>query len=222
MDFALATRQAEALVAAMTKRLPGAEAQIASELDRFLTDLSALDDTARTIGARVKGLSVIASHSRYQYFGRVYGLDLSTVDRDARETPTEDQWRALEPRVAKTGAKLFIWEAEPLPEARDRVREMGLVDLVLPPLANRPGTRDFAGTMAASLERLDVAVPEAKTALEWLREAATQRIVSRLVRRFAHHHFCFLRARTAPLPLVLQSSAFSARDKPSAVSPPSS
>ncbi len=166
MDFALAARQAEALAAAMVKPMPDAEAQIAVELERLLTDLATLDETARTIGAQAEGLSIIASHPRYPYFGRAYGLDLSAVDWDARETPTEDQWQALEARVAETGAELFIWEVEPLPEARDRIRELGLVDVVFPPLANRPETGDFVGTMEGSLERLKKAVSDVRTTPE--------------------------------------------------------
>ncbi len=163
MDFALAARQAEALAAALTKCIPDADAQIASELERLLADLAALEESARTIGAEAEGLSIIASHPRYQYFGRAYGLDLSAVDWDARETPTEDQWLALRARVAETGAKLFIWEAEPMPDARERILEMGLVDIVFPPLANRPETGDFLGTMEGSLARLRSMIADANT-----------------------------------------------------------
>lgn len=166
MDFALAANQAEALADALTKRMLDAEAQIASELDLLLADLAALDETARMISAPAEGISIITSHPRYQYFGRAYGLDLSTVDWDARETPTDSQWQALEAKVAETGAQLFIWEAEPLPEARDRIQEMGLVDVVFPPLANRPVTGDFVGTMEGALERLKSVIAGAKKSSE--------------------------------------------------------
>lgn len=162
MDFALAARQAEALAAAMTRRISNADGQIAPDLKSLLADLAALDETAKAIGAEAEGLPVIASHPRYQYFGRAYGLDLFAVDWGTREAASEKQWTALEARVAETGAKLFIWEAEPASEARGRIRELGLIDVVFPPLANRPESGDFISGMKASLEFLMAAVADAK------------------------------------------------------------
>lgn len=161
MDFALAARQAEALAAALTRRMPEAQAGIDAALDELRTDLSALDAKAARIGTEAQGLSAIASHPRYQYFARAYGLDLSAVDWDAREEVGEDQWEALAVQVAKTGATLFIWEAEPAQPVRQRLQAMGVVDVVFPPLANAPNAEDFVSSMSSSLDRLETSIMQA-------------------------------------------------------------
>lgn len=165
LDFALAARQGEALASAMTRRMPDAAETIAGNLDALRADLSRLDDAARAVGAEAGGLAIVTSHPRYQYFGRAYGLDLSAVDWDAREAPSAEQWTALEALVAATSARLFVWEAEPSAEARERMRAMGLVDVVFPPLANRPAAGDFDSVMTASIEALREAVETARTPL---------------------------------------------------------
>ena len=154
LDFGLAARQARTLAAAMTRSMPERDAEIAEALQALETDLVALDAAARKIGEAVRGVPAITSHPRYQYFGRAYGLALSSVEWDAREAPSEAQWEALEGRIAETGAKLFLWEAEPDPQALERMGGLGLANVVFPPLANRPAGGDFVAAMTESLERL--------------------------------------------------------------------
>lgn len=162
LDFDQAALQADALAAAMVRRLPAAEPRIADALTTLKADLARLDATAAEIGAGAAGLPVITSHPRYQYFGRAYGLDVSAVEWEAGEMATEDQWRAFEALVSETGARLFVWEAEPPAEARDRMRALGMADVVFPPLASRPGSGDFASRMTATLDDLREAVAAAR------------------------------------------------------------
>ena len=51
-------------------------------------------------------------------------------------------------------AKWSIWEAEPVPEAVQRVSELGLESVVFDPCANRPSTGDWLTAMQGNLEQL--------------------------------------------------------------------
>lgn len=150
LDFALAARQAEAIATALKRILPNAGAEIDSNLTALSADLAALD-MVHEIGTTAAGLPMIASHPRYQYFARTYGVDLTYVEWDARESATEEQWTALEQQIADTDARLLIWEAEPSVDARDRVTALGVFSVVFPPLANRPETGDFLSAMQRTL-----------------------------------------------------------------------
>ncbi|OAN71272.1 hypothetical protein A8B78_20195 [Jannaschia sp. EhC01] len=154
LDFAQAQMQAEAIAAALTRRAPDAEADIARNLDALIADLGALDTDARAIGEAAQGVRMIAAHPRYQYFARAYGVDIDAMEWDPREPVNDAQLAALEERVAASGARLFIWEAEPDAASRSRVESLGLTSAVLPPLANRPSDGDFISAMTQALAQV--------------------------------------------------------------------
>lgn len=161
LDFAQAGQQAAALAAALTRVLPEAATVIATAERALAADLAALDTLAREVGAMGADLPVITSHPRYQYFGRAYGLTLAAVEWDARVAPTPDQLQALAALVATTKARVMIWEAAPDPATRDQVAALGLVNVVMPPLANRPASGDFLSVMQMSLADLRRAFEQA-------------------------------------------------------------
>lgn len=152
MDFDLATRQAEALAIAMRRALPDADIDV--RLDTLRDDLRRLDDRASEIAAGFDGQTLIASHPRYQYFARAYGLDIRAVSWDAGAAPDPAQIDELNALVQDTGATIFLWEAAPPGDARTAVTETGLRDVVFPPFAV-PGPRgDFLADMNAALDAL--------------------------------------------------------------------
>lgn len=161
LDFALANRQAETLTTALERLLPDAAPDIEDNFVTLSTDLATLDATAREIGAMATNVPIIASHPRYQYFAQAYGLDLTSVEWDAREPATDEQWTALEQQIIETSARMFIWEAEPSPDARDRMAALGLISVVFPPLANSPETGDFLTVMEKALSDLRSALVDA-------------------------------------------------------------
>ncbi len=157
LDFDLAARQATALADAMTRRLPALEGRIAEGLAAVQADLSALDAAAMAAGAALRGTPIVASHPRYQYFARAYGLDIRALDWATGEMPDDAQWAALAALRDETGAGLFIWEAAPADAAAARLAEAGLTGVVFPPLAERPAAGDFASVMADSIAALAAA-----------------------------------------------------------------
>ena len=154
LDFELAAGQAEALAAAMQRRMPDLRNRVEERLPSLLADLTALDTQARDALATLQGTTIIATHPRYQYFARAYGLDIAALEWDAGALPDEAQWQDLQDMVAETGASLLIWEAEPPQEAKERAAGMGQASSVFAPLATRPASGDFASVMRAQIEAL--------------------------------------------------------------------
>lgn len=161
LDFSLAMEQAKVLADAMIRQMPDRAAQITAEREALLEDLSELNDMAADTADGASETTLIASHPRYQYFGAAYGLSISSLEWDSQESPTEAQWESLQALKAETGAKLFLWEAEPSAEARERMSAIGLIDVVLAPLAMPPAGRDFIDVMKESLERFNGAIKQA-------------------------------------------------------------
>ncbi|GAB5446290.1 metal ABC transporter substrate-binding protein [Gymnodinialimonas sp.] len=157
LDFAQAQMQAAAIAAALTRRAPEAEAEIARNLAALVADLEALDVAAQDAGEAAQGIAMIAAHPRYQYFARAYGMDIDAVEWDPREPVTAAQLSDLEGIMSDNGARLFIWEAEPDAASRAAVEDLGLVSVVIPPLANRPTEGDFLSAMGATLDDLRAA-----------------------------------------------------------------
>lgn len=161
LDLDQAARQAEALATAMERAMPDMADAIAANLLPLQDDLAAIDARADALDDGGPLPAVIASHPRYQYFGRAYGLDLAAVDWEAGAVPTAEQVATLETLVAKMDARVFIWEAEPPPEAREMLDRMKLVQVVFPPLAARPRTGDLATGFSESLADLEAALTDA-------------------------------------------------------------
>ncbi len=154
LNFSLAARQAETLAAAMKRRAPDLAAAIDSASADLATDLDTLDTFAREAGAKLGGASIITTHPRYQYLGDAYQLNIHSLEWEAGAAPTEAQWDELAALMAKTNASILIWEAEPPAAVRAQASAMGLNDIVLPTLANRPRAGDFLSAMRKGLADL--------------------------------------------------------------------
>ncbi len=153
LDFKQAAAQADALATAIKRRLPGVE-NIDANLQALNADLASLDQLAADAAVALQENTLIATHPRYQYFARAYGLNIDALDWDAGEAPTDAQWADLARRVEERGAKLLLWETAPSAEAKARAAELGLTSIVFPPLANRPTQGDFLSGMKVVLQDL--------------------------------------------------------------------
>lgn len=117
--------------------------KVIDALEALTADLDELDRRAREIGAALSGERVLATHSRYQCFARAYGLDLEAFDWGAGAARTDAQWDELAGRMTEMGATLLIWEAAPPDATVSRAEDMGLQNVVLPPLAAPARGRRF-------------------------------------------------------------------------------
>ena len=155
LDFDQAAAQAAALASAMTRRVPETAQGMEGRLAGLTADLAGLDTAAEAAGAALAGRTIIATHPRYQYFARAYGLDIQPLDWAAGDMPSAAQWADLEARLKDDEPVILIWEAEPPEEATARARDLGVSNVVFPPLANRPGSGgDFLGAMKGALQDL--------------------------------------------------------------------
>ena len=156
LDFAQAAQQAEAVANALTRRLPGETESIAAALTALRADLAALDARARALGERFAGVVLIASHPRYQYLARAYGLTIESLEWEAGETPTSDQWLAFDDLVADSGARALIWEGQPSEEAAAALAKRSLAGSVFATGSNHgPGELDFIALMQRNLDDLE-------------------------------------------------------------------
>ena len=74
LDPTLAIAQAEAIAAAILARDLAEADEVEARLAKLTSDLTTLDATARDVLQDVQNVAMIATHPRYQYFARRYGL----------------------------------------------------------------------------------------------------------------------------------------------------
>lgn len=153
LDQDLAILQAEAVAAALeTRGLVDADL-LASRLKGLIGDLQALDDAATDLANIAQSWVLIATHPRYQYLAEAYGLNIRYLEWEAGSAPSEGQLAELRDLVAKTGAKVLLWEDNPPPNARADVRALGLAEMVFPTLAQRV-EEDYVEQFGRSIDEL--------------------------------------------------------------------
>lgn len=162
LDLSLATAQAEAIADAIKMRgLADAEA-VDERVAALVEELKALDASSRETLANTNDTVFIATHPRYQYFARAYGLTILSLEWDAGAMPSEDELAELETLTNESGATVLIWEAAPPAPAREAVASLGLKDLVFVPLAAAPvSSQPFPDLFSDAVNALAVAAKAA-------------------------------------------------------------
>lgn len=157
-DFLLGAEQARATAAALER----IGVDPSAELDALLADLSSLDAQAKAIAAAAPGARLIAAHPRYAYFANAYGFEITSLAWPAREDPSArdvaDLVGALGGEAA--GARVFLFDAPPTPEAEAAVRAVGLEPVLLPRLAEPPAEGAFVAAARAGLDALAEALSD--------------------------------------------------------------
>lgn len=154
LDQGQALLQANAIASVLSQRGLVDAAAVQTSMGALAQDLSALHAAAKDLSALAEGKVLIATHPRYQYFARAYGLDIRALEWDAGAPPTSQQLQDLEALKDETGASVLVWEAAPPDAARQTVQELGLADVVFPTLATKPETGDYLTSMNNVLEEL--------------------------------------------------------------------
>ena len=154
LDPALAIAQAEAVAAAITSRDLAPAEDVAARLAALRTDLEALDSEAQAALAGAEGLVFVATHPRYQYLARAYGLTILSLEWEAGAMPTDDELSELETLIQTESARILIWEAEPPDGAKQATARLGLSNLTFPPLATPPASGSYLDALGASLSAL--------------------------------------------------------------------
>jgi zinc transport system substrate-binding protein len=158
LDYGQAAEQARAVAEALARRAPEKAAAIETALTELEADLAALDARGYRIGAAAADARLIASHPVYHYFARAYGITIGDLEWEASTTPSDAQWAELESPQNGTSNTVMLWDAEPIPETRQRLAELGVRVVLFPTLANT--TEDFVDASHLSLERLEAALSD--------------------------------------------------------------
>ena len=154
LDPMQAIAQAEAIATALRTRDLAPAADVEARLAVLRADLMALDAMAQEALQGLQGVSMIATHPRYAYFARRYGLSITSLEWDAGALPTQAELAELEQRISETGAKILIWEAMPPKDAFVATKALGLQNVVFDPLAQSRPEASFVNSMKASIAEL--------------------------------------------------------------------
>jgi zinc transport system substrate-binding protein len=154
LDPQLALQHAEAIHAAFSQRWPEHAADFAAGFESLRSDWQALDAELTALHANYKGEPLLASHPVYQYLARRCGWNLQSVHWEPDEMPEDQQWQQLQETLKTHPAQWMIWEAEPLPEIRERLAALGVNCAVFAPCGNVPESGDLLSVMRENLERL--------------------------------------------------------------------
>jgi zinc transport system substrate-binding protein len=160
LDLKLAQQQVAAIAAAMQKLMPLQRARIAQRAATLTTELTEIDQALVQVAAGLRGLPIVFSHPVYQYFERRYQISGPSVHWEPDKMPTSAQWETLAAMQAREPARFMIWEAEPLAQIRERLREMGLDVVVYQTLGNRPVQDDFMSVMRANVRSVEMATSQ--------------------------------------------------------------
>jgi zinc transport system substrate-binding protein len=155
LDMTLAVEQARAIQEALTKAQPEHEGDFQKGFEALEQDLLGLDARLRAMVEGKNEKPLVGSHPAYQYLVRAYELNLNSVHFEPDEVPDDKAWHELEHILGDHPAKWMLWEGEPLPESKDKLKELGIESIVFNPCGNRPGEGDFLTVMENNLANLE-------------------------------------------------------------------
>jgi zinc transport system substrate-binding protein len=163
LDPTLAIAQAEAIASVIVARDMAASEDVEARLADLTSDLMELDATTEAALSGLQGVEIIATHPRYQYFARRYGLSITSLEWEAGAAPTDEELADLERLSSELDARILIWEAQPPGEAMDAAAALGLQNVVFEPWANQGASDTFFDAYADAVSGLsEAAVQSAK------------------------------------------------------------
>ncbi len=154
LDPTIAIVQATAIAEAIMAVRPAERDVIQGNLERLIVDLEILDRELADAFDRFPSRAFFASHPVYQYLARRYDLQLSSVHFEPDEAPSEQAWSDLERMRARGGANVMLWEAEPLPQTRERLASMGLQLVLFSTAGSLPDSGDYFSVMRDNVSNL--------------------------------------------------------------------
>ena len=157
LDLDLAAKQAKAVADAMGRKTPKLRDTFQENYGALEKDLMSLDRSIQQIVSKNQTNPVIGSHPVYQYFARRYGLNVKSVHWEPDEIPNDEQWAELQAILKEHPAKWMIWEGEPLKEAVEKLRTVGVNSLVFDPCGNIPDKGGFISVMRGNVNNLRMA-----------------------------------------------------------------
>ena len=154
LDPSLALAQAEAIGDALSARGIVPQDDLDESLATLRAEFEALDTETVAALADLNDVQMIATHPRYQYFARRYGVEITSLEWEAGAAPTDAELAELESVIADSGAGILIWEATPPAEAFDQTAALGLQNVVFPTLAHPVGGATLPQVLSTAVTAL--------------------------------------------------------------------
>lgn len=164
IDFQLAQRQADAILAAVQMLLADNVDAFEQNHAQLVADLKALDQQMSEIAGRIGDQPLVASHPVYDYLARRYKLNVQSVHWEPDVVPTDEQVAELKAVLDKHAAKVMIWEGTPAAESVAKLNEMGIASLVFDPCGNTPDSGDWLTVMRQNLDNMSAWIDAQKAA----------------------------------------------------------
>jgi zinc transport system substrate-binding protein len=160
LDLTLAVQQAEAIAKALGRKRPNLREAFQENLKTLEKELLDLDEKIQTIVSRDPAKLFIGSHPVYDYFVRRYGIKMESVHWEPDEVPNDGQWIDLQKLLKAHPAEWMIWEGDPLKDSVEKLKTIGIQNLVFDPCGNAPAKGDFLDVMKQNVENLGKAFEE--------------------------------------------------------------
>lgn len=154
LDPTLAAAQAEAIAGAVATRGLAPADDVEARLESLRAELMELDAEARDALAPAQGIAMIATHPRYQYLARAYGLSVASLEWDAGAMPGDEDLADLEALIEDTGARILIWESEPPAAAIDATNALGVESTIFNPLSGATAGASFFEAFSGAVSDL--------------------------------------------------------------------
>ncbi len=154
LDLSQAEQQATAIKDALVATFPDRTAAITEAHGKLSGELLALHEEMKTTAATLAPKTFLASHPKYEYFSRAYGLQIETLLWYPEMELTAEALAEMEKLQAKhPNAKTFIWDGPPTPGHIPALEKLGLKSIVISPVSGTPDT-GFLKDMRSNLEAL--------------------------------------------------------------------
>jgi zinc transport system substrate-binding protein len=155
LDPELATLQAAAVRDGLVRLRPERQQEFDAAFLELERDIEGVDDGLRAAFALLGGQPLLFSHPVYQYLDSRYDLNARSLHWEPDQSLSVADVDELNALRESHPATTMIWEAEPLPETRSRLAELGVNAVVVDPCANRPIDGDFLTCMRGNLDNME-------------------------------------------------------------------
>lgn len=155
LDLDMATEQARSILEALVRIRPDHESEFRQAFISLEADLREFDRQLMRVAEKIGDRPVLFSHPVYQYLERRYGLNGVSVHWEPDAMPEEVLWDQLQALRQQHAARIMIWEADPLPETRRRLADLGIECVVFQPGGNRPAAGDLLDVLRRGIAGLE-------------------------------------------------------------------
>jgi zinc transport system substrate-binding protein len=154
LDMRLARCQARRVGDALVELTPAHRDAIVAQSGALDHDLTEIHTRLRRAAKAWAGRPMFASHPVYQYLADAYDLRIESMHFEPDQALSPEDIQALDALLARHPATLMLWEAPPMPETEERLRDRGIATVVFDPAAQPPSDGDFLTVMTGNAKRL--------------------------------------------------------------------